>query len=790
MPRGGIAVALLIRVVLFSTFVTLVLTILQLSLSYRGERARLEGRFGEIEQASSRSLAEGLWALDTRQIEEQLEGMLRLPSIRAVEVRDISSTDRGFVVFRGERQTSRAVFRDIPLACCGEHLRQIGVLHIEATLTDIYRELATQAIVILLSNAAKTFLVAFFILFVVHHLATRHILDIAASLGSVTPDADVPPLRLRRARADGDELDQLADALNAMRERLRQHAIELRNANARMAAILDNIPDLAWVKDANGRFIVVNRAFANAKGIADPVEMVGKTDLEAAPLEFAEGYRRDDAEVMASRGSKRIEEQHANADGRIFLIETIKTALLDGEGKVAGTVGIARDITARRQAEADREARHAAELSNQAKGEFLAHMSHEIRTPMNAILGMSYLALQSGLSPQQHDYVQKIHDAAESLLGIINDILDFSKIDAGKLDMEAIRFDLEDVVAGVVNVVGMLARKKGLDLQLVVPPPLPGALVGDPSRLRQVLLNLGSNAVKFTERGHVTFAIEIVECDARSARLRFEVCDTGMGMSSEVQRKLFQPFSQADSSMSRRYGGTGLGLTICRDLVRMMGGDIEVTSTPGAGSRFRFELCFALHAASQAPALPPAGVHGAAARVVDEGAVACPPPTGATRGEDVWLVARERLGGTHLLLVEDNPVNREIASALLSRAGVQVSTACDGREALGMLERERFDGILMDCQMPVMDGYETTRRIRQLPQWHDLPVIAMTANALVGDRDKVLAAGMNAHVSKPIRVQEMFATLARWIRPAAVVPGDVGPAPSDTPGADRTNGPV
>jgi len=788
MPRGGIAVALLLRVVLFSTFVTLVLTILQLSLSYRSERARLEGRFAEIEQASSRSLAEGLWSLDTRQLEEQLEGMLRLPSIRAVEVRDVSSPERGFSVFRGERQTRRALFKDIPLVCCGEHLRQIGVLHIEATLTDIYRDLAAQAIVILLSNAAKTFLVAFFILFVVHQLATRHILDIAASLRSVTPDADVPPLRLRRARADGDELDQLADALNAMRERLRQHAIELRNANARMAAILDNMPDLAWVKDANGRFIVVNRAFANAKGIADPGEMIGKTDLEAAPIEFAEGYRRDDAEVMASRGSKRIEEQHANADGRISLIETIKTALLDGEGKVAGTVGIARDITARRQAEADREARRAAELSNHAKGEFLAHMSHEIRTPMNAILGMSYLALQSGLSPQQHDYVQKIHDAAESLLGIINDILDFSKIEAGKLDMEAIPFDLEDVVAGVVNVVGMLAQEKGLDLRVVGPPPLPGALVGDPSRLRQVLLNLGSNAVKFTERGQVTFAIAIVECDGPSARLRFEVRDSGMGMSSEVQRNLFQPFSQGDSSMSRRYGGTGLGLTICRDLVRMMGGDIDVESTPGAGSRFRFELCFTLHPASPAPALPTADALANAAPVVDEGTDACLPPTRASRRDEAPLVNQGRLSGTHLLLVEDNPVNRMIASEILSRAGVRVSVACDGREALDILERERFDGILMDCQMPVMDGYETTRRIRQQPQWHELPVIAMTANALVGDRDKVLAAGMNDHIAKPIRIDEMFATLARWIRPAAVVPGDVCPTLNDAPRSDRMNG--
>ena len=736
LPKGGIAVALLLRVVLFSTAVTLLLTILQLTLSYRSERARLEGRFAEIEQASSRSLAEGLWALDTRQIEEQLEGMLRLPSIRAAQVQETSSSGRALSILRGVRQSSNVVSKDIPLSCCGAAPRQIGVLHVEATLTDIYRELAAQAFVILLSNAAKTFLVALFILFVAHHLATRHILDMAASLRSVTPDADAVPLKLRRARRTGDELDQLADSINAMRERLGQHAAELEGANTRMAAILDNMPELAWVKDDAGRFIAVNRAFAKAKGVAHPGELIGKTDLETAPLELAQAYRRDDAEVMATRGFKRIEEQHADADGTLSVIETVKSAMIDGDGKVVGTVGIARNITERKQAEADREARRAAELSNQAKSEFLAHMSHEIRTPMNAILGMSYLALQSGLTARQRDHVQKIHDAAEALLGIINDILDFSKIEAGKLDIESVAFDLGAVVNGVVSVAGMLAQDKELDLRLSLPALGPIALVGDPSRLRQVLLNLASNAVKFTARGQVAFTVAVVGRDDRGVRLRFEVSDTGIGMSPEVRRNLFQPFSQGDSSMSRRYGGTGLGLTISRHLVRMMGGDIAVESAPGAGSRFRFELPFGVQE------------DFGATRPGDG-------PPGSTGLEDV-----------HLLVVEDNPINREIATELLQRAGARVSHAGDGQQALDMLARHRFDAVLMDCQMPVMDGYEATRRIRQEPQWRDLPIIAMTANALSADRDKVLASGMNDHIAKPIRLDEMFATLTRWVRPA------------------------
>ena len=733
-PRGGIAVALLLRVVVFSTVVTLVLTALQLSLSYRSERARLAARFSEIEQTSARSLAESLWAVDTRQLEEQLDGIVRLPSIRGAGVRDTGGAARPLAVFRGLREPD-GVVKEVPLMCCGASPEKIGVLRIEATMADIYRDLAAQALVILLSNAAKTFLVAFFILFVVHQLATRHILDIAASARSVSLEGEAAPLKLQRVRNEHDELHQLVEALNAMRERLARQALDLRNADARMAAILDNMPDLAWMKDAEGRFTAVNRAFAQAKGFADPREMLGKTDLDVHPPELARSYRDDDAELMASGGTRRIEEQHARADGSIRLIETIKTALIDADGRVAGTAGIARDITERRQAEADREARRAAEIASEAKSAFLAHMSHEIRTPMNAIVGMSYVLLRSELEARPHDQVQKIHDAATSLLGIINDILDLSKIEAGRLDLEAIPFDVREVIRGVADHLGRSAPARGRALRLDLPPELPASLVGDPSRLRQVLLNLGQNAVKFTEHGEVAFTVRIVEREAAVVRLRFEVQDTGIGMSNDVQKQLFRPFTQGDASISRRYGGTGLGLTICQRLVGMMGGDIDVHSVPGQGSQFGFELRFPLHGQEQqAPVYAP---------------------------EDP-----SQLRGAHLLLVEDNAINSEIAQWMLENAGITVGVARNGEEALEMLERERYDGVLMDCQMPVLDGYEATRRLRRQPRWQDLPVIAMTANALVGDREKALAAGMNDQIAKPIVIEEMYDTLVRWVRPA------------------------
>jgi CheY-like chemotaxis protein/HPt (histidine-containing phosphotransfer) domain-containing protein len=326
---------------------------------------------------------------------------------------------------------------------------------------------------------------------------------------------------------------------------------------------------------------------------------------------------------------------------------------------------------------------------------------------------------------------------------------------------------------------GLQARQRGLELLFAPPPRLATRLLGDPLRLGQVLLNLVNNAVKFTERGQIAVGVEVIGQDAGGVQLRFGVRDTGIGIAPEQHQRLFQPFSQADASTSRRYGGSGLGLAICRHLVQLMGGAIDVESTPGRGSYFHFTARFGL-----APEAAAGGRDAPRAAPPHDGDDALPAPE---------LSGREpRLAGARILLVEDNDINRELALELLGAAGIEVAVACDGRQALALLEQQSFDGVLMDCQMPVMDGYEATRRLRQQPRLRDLPVIAMTADAMAWDRGKALAAGMNDHLAKPIDVEQLFAALARWLRRPGSEPGAAAACgaglPATLPGIDQRIG--
>ncbi len=405
------------------------------------------------------------------------------------------------------------------------------------------------------------------------------------------------------------------------------------------------------------------------------------------------------------------------------------------------------DIAASEQAATA--AKREADRANQAKSEFLANMSHEIRTPMNAILGLTELALDSPPA-KQADYLARIHGSAGLLLNILNDILDFSKIEAGKVSLEQLDFDLQEVLERLNSIIGPQVREKRLDLLTEMAPDVPRYLNGDPLRLGQVLMNLTNNAVKFTQHGRVTIRVELVWADGESVLLRCSVTDTGIGLTEEQRQLLFQPFTQADSSTTRKFGGTGLGLAICCRLVELMGGDIGAESTPGAGSTFYFTVPFNL---AEKPA-EAAAVHSLAAgyRTAGAGSVS--------------------FRGGNVLVAEDNVINQQVAQEYLERVGLRVTIVENGRQAVQEAAMKAFDLVLMDVQMPVVDGLQATREIRRNPSLQELPILALTANVLQEDVEKCLAAGMNGHVAKPIKRDEMIAILLQWLPHEIVTAAD------------------
>ena len=562
--------------------------------------------------------------------------------------------------------------------------------------------------------------------------------------------------------AQGEVSGYLGIAQDITDQYLAQNALE--KSEVKLRRLYELSPLGIAMADMDGRFIEFNEAFRQICGYSsDELKALDYWKLTPKKYESMEHLQLQSLRQIGRYGP--YEKEYRRKDGTIIPLR-LNGVLVKGSDDNDYIWSIVEDISVSKATEeALRQAKSAADNANQAKSQFLANMSHEIRTPMSAIIGLSHLALNKETSPEIRNYLKKIYISSNSLLGILNDILDFSKLEAGRLTIDHSPFDLDAMLDNINNLFADCAEEKQLGLIVAVAPDVPRNLVGDTLRLQQVLINLLGNAIKFTERGEITLKITVRHIERSQVRLLFSVTDTGIGISEHDLEKLFQPFSQVDGSITRRFGGTGLGLVISQNLLQLMGSEFSVTSTPGKGSSFGFELVLGLS-----------------------------PSSGRQASSESLLAAGdfgESFAGTRILVVEDNLINQQIVRELLNLSGIAVEIANNGKEAIEMLEHGVFDAVLMDMHMPEMDGFEATGLIRSQARFSGLPVIALTAGVTKDEQDKCRASGMNDFVAKPIKPKELMSTLRQWIKPIGATVTDTAAAEALTvnpPGLDALPG--
>jgi PAS domain S-box-containing protein len=579
----------------------------------------------------------------------------------------------------------------------------------------------------------------------VEQLRREKVLDPVEVIGRRSDGSEFPvELRLCLLPARQGYRESLCIAIRDLTQRNADER-RLREAHEQQQAIVTAAPcGIALVQ--GGVIVQANLRLDELFGFAPGEQLQCSPVNWLDPVVWAETKVALEAQVRATLNSGEIYHQDlqlCRKDSTSFWASLSARAIAPGDLS-RGSIWIVEDISAQQAAAAEmQQAQQLAEESARIKAEFLANMSHEIRTPMNAIIGMTHLTLRTELNERQRDYLSKVQSSSRHLLGVLDDVLDFSKIEAGKLQLDVCNFSLTKLLEEVVDQVRPRIADKRLDLHLNTGADVPECLCGDPLRLRQVLLNFLSNAVKFTERGQIRIEVNLRQASQDDVLLYFSVTDTGIGLSAEQLEVLFQSFQQADASITRRFGGTGLGLAIAKQLAELMGGQVGVQSELGAGSTFWFEVRLQL----------------AQDDVIDNLSLA------PYRSD--WKVAH----GTRILLVEDNELNQQVAAELLRAVGCCVDIASDGREALERLAAEEYDLVFMDMQMPVLDGLAATRQLRQRPGLSALPVIAITANARRSDHDACLAAGMNDFVSKPFEPHALYAMLQRWLSDAPISHG-------------------
>ncbi len=700
-------------------------------------------------------------------------------------------------------------------------------------------------------------------------------------------------------------LTVLLIAILAAAQSTKEASARISQSEGRLSAVINNARDSIFIIDLQGRYTLANPAMAELVGM-EQAELIGKTDRDLLDAETFAHVQEMDAKVF--NGAVVEEDSTRTLQGIERSLHIIKVPLRDGRGRIVGLCGVARDVTERKQVITELAAANArleeavtranrmaaaAEKATRVKAEFVANMSHEIRTPMNGVIGMAGLLLDTRLDAEQRDFASSIRSSGEALLAIVNDILDFSKIEAGKMQLDTVEFELRTVLEETTEILAPRAQEKKIELACLVPPEIPESLCGDPGRIRQIITNLLGNAIKFTDKGEVILEARVVEETVQGIRVRLSVQDTGIGIPPDKQASIFESFTQADVGTTRKYGGTGLGLTISRQLAELMGGRIGLESEPGKGSTFWVELPLGRGEARSARRRHPSSLHEMRVLIVDDNrtnrrilqgqlnawamrpeeaesgmqAIAAlreaaavgdpfrvvlldlqmPEMDGEETAHDIkvdplirqtplillssagaagpaaemrakgfaawatkplrqsqllnalvsvfgWPAAEDNrassrrpapskekpLDGMRVLIAEDNTVNQKVALRILERMGCRADAVANGAEAVVAIEKIPYHAILMDCQMPEMDGYEATTEIRrrEAGTGRHIPIIAMTANAMQGDREKCLEAGMDDYAPKPVRPEQLLETLLRWFERRQTM------AASEAPGTD------
>lgn len=911
-----------IHIILFSSFFTLVSTSVQLTFDYHADISRIEQQFIDINNSYIPPLSLGLWSMDNGQISAQLEGLVGLPDIEHVAIFDGEE-----LLWQSGSKTAQQSRAESYRMGYAQHINSdpiyLGDLVVTASIDNVYDRLINRASVILISNGIKTFIVAGFIMFLIWLRVTRHLESFYKYVARFDLSKTNEPLQLSKSRDpdNPDEFDVVADAINLMNQGLSDGFLSIQKAEGNLKRLLverNQLLDrereykeeleekvLLRTEELTKSELALKQSYRQLQNIleASPIA-VGVYHLSSQKTVFSNltcanmfGFNLDEWLAHNPVDSWKNDEdreryiQEYRLSGRVATSEVIMVRKDHSEFWVLLTweriifKGQKHILFWVVDIDAQKKAQLLLEQATQSKSDFLANMSHEIRTPMNAVVGFSHLALQTKLTDQQYDYVSKIQRAGHNLLRVINDILDLSKIEAGKLDVESIPFSLDDVLEHLCDLLRFKAEEKGLEILLFHPWELPRSLKGDPLRLGQVLTNLVSNAIKFTDEGEVSIYVEeLVQADGL-VTLRFSVKDTGIGLSDDEMGRLFKPFSQADSSTTREYGGSGLGLVISKQLVELMEGEIEVTSSKGKGSCFSFTCQFELDVDDQQVSTNLCPLEGVRVLIVDDSeacrdvlsSIACnlgmycytvssgeaaiaelnrchqaneasydlllldwhmpgldgldcarqikamsnshPLPAllmvtadhqerVLDQGHDELLdgfllkpvspslllsaiknaldlapevISRDRgeservtldlneIAHKQILLVEDNVINQQIALEMLSKFDFTIVVAENGREAVDRIKQEAFDLVLMDIQMPIMDGIEATREIRRFLPGKNLPIIAMSANAMPEDYQRSLNAGMNEHLNKPIEPDQLYSALCRWLTPPSEV---------------------